>query len=99
MFSVFSLPAIAEKSQVFDVEASGGDIYVINGVDLKKKTIKFEGVEMYYNSQTEFVDENGNKISYKSLKKDSRLHFEFDSSKPYITRPTATKITVLPPRN
>lgn len=97
MIAMLSAPAAMAKSYVFDVEASGGDVHVIDGVNQKKKIIKFAGVEMYYDSSTIFYDANGNVISSESVQKNARLKFEIDPSRAYISRPTATKVWVLPP--
>jgi len=95
MLMLSSSIAVADSS-VFDVEVSGGDTFVIDGVNLKQRIIKFEDVEMYYDSSTKFYDANGNPVSSKSLQKDSRIRFEIDSSRRYVSRPTATKIWILP---
>jgi len=94
MVFVFSSTAMAAKSYIFDPELSG-EIYGIERLNIKKKIIKFEGVEIYYDSSTQFFDGKGNKISSENLRSNSVIRFEINPSKKYISRPTATKIWIL----
>lgn len=86
--------AVAVPSAL-DPEASGAE-YSIGHIDVKKKIITFEGVELAYDKSTQFFDTNGKVITSKSLRTDSTIKFEFDHSRRYVSRPTATKIWVLP---
>jgi len=94
MFVLGTSVAVAVPS-VFDPEASGAE-YSIARIDVKKKIIKFEGVELAYDKTTQFFDANGKKITSKSLRSDSTIKFEYDHTKRYVSRPTATKIWILP---
>jgi len=91
---VFSSSVAVARSPIFDPEVSG-EIYGVERLNVKKKIIKFEGVEMYYDSSTQFFDGKGNKISSENLRPNSVIKFEIDSSKKYISRPTAIKIWIL----
>lgn len=95
MMFVLSTSVVVAGPYAFDPEASGAE-YSIARINVRKQIITFEGVELAYDKSTQFFDANGKKITGESLRSDSTIKFEFDHSRRYVSRPTATKIWILP---
>ena len=75
----------------FDLETSGG-MYVVKGIDQKKKLIRVGSSGISYNVSTAIYGPTGDKISIDELKKGHMIRFTYDPNKRYFLHPTATKI-------
>lgn len=94
MMFLFSSSAEAVRSADSYIEGMSSSSRV-SKIDLKKKIITVNGMEIGYNASTVFVDAKGNKISSKLLQATSALRFEINPKRRFLSRPMATKIWIL----